>query len=334
MNNKQIIKSIQSEKYNFLRTDNNLKENVILLTVGGSHAYGTENENSDLDIRGIAIENKNCILGLSNFEQFEDKITDTVIYGLKKYINLISNCNPNTIEILGTKKEQIYYINEIGQLLKDNINLFLSKRAVHSFGGYAIAQLRRLENALVRDEYPQAEKEQHILKTIQGQMYHFIDHYKDLTGQTINLYIDKSNKEDYETEIFMDLDLKNYPLRDFKNIYSEMNNIVSEYGKLNHRNNKKDEIHLNKHAMHLIRLYLMGIDILEGNGVNTYRENDRELLLNIRNGKYEYKEIFEMANSYKNRFEYASKNTSLPSQPNYKLIEELVIDMYEKYLKR
>ncbi len=46
---------------------------------------------------------------------------------------------------------------------------------------------------------------------------------------------------------------------------------------VNHRNNKKDELHLNKYAIHLIRLFLMGIEILEGKGINTYRANDKEL---------------------------------------------------------
>ncbi len=42
--------------------------------------------------------------------------------------------------------------------------------------------------------------------------------------------------------------------------------------KLNHRNHKKDEEHLNKHAMHLIRLYLTCIDLLENGVFSTYRE--------------------------------------------------------------
>lgn len=77
-----------------------------------------------------------------------------------------------------------------------------------------------------------------------------------------------------DTEIFIDINLKHYPLRDFKNIYSDMNNIVKDYSKLNHRNSKKDELHLNKHAMHLIRLLVTGTEILEGKGINTYREKE------------------------------------------------------------
>jgi predicted nucleotidyltransferase len=328
MNTAEIKNKINSSEYDFLRTDEHLGDNIILLTVGGSHAYGTNVETSDLDIRGIAVERPKEIIGLSYFEQFEHKESDTTIYSLRKIINLLLNCNPNTIEILGTKQEHIFIINKYGHMLKDNLNLFLSKKAVGSFGGYATAQLRRLQNALARDNYPQVEKEKHILKTIEAAMLTMEDRYKAFTKEEIKLYIDKSHKADMETEIFLNISLKDYPLRDFKNIYAEMNQIVSDYGKLNHRNSKKDVPHLNKHAMHLIRLFLMGIEILEGKGVNTYREKDRQLLLDIRDGKYTYEQIFEMVDDYEKKFKYAGDNTALPEKPDYNKVEELVMDIY------
>lgn len=111
-----------------------------------------------------------------------------------------------------------------------------------------------------------------------------------------------------------------------------MNNIVKDYSKLNHRNSKKDELHLNKHAMHLIRLLVTGSEILEGKGINTYRENERELFLDIRNGKYSYKQIFEMVDDYEKRFKEAAYNTELPLEPNYKRVEELMIEIYSRLL--
>lgn len=63
--------------------------------------------------------------------------------------------------------------------------------------------------------------------------------------------------------------------------------MISTYDKLNHRNHKKDDNHLNKHAMHLIRLYLMCLDILENGDIVTYREKDLDLLMSIRKGDYQ-----------------------------------------------
>lgn len=225
------------------------------------------------------------------------------------------------------------FVINIGQQLRDNVDLFLSKKAINSFGGYATAQLRRLQNALARDNYPQTEKEKHILNTVKTQLSTIEDRYKALDNGILDLYIDKSEKEDIETEIFMNIELKNYPLRDFKNIYTEMSSVVKEYAKLNHRNSKKDELHLNKHAMHLIRLLQMGKEILEGKGVNTYRGNDIPLMLDIRNGKYTYDEIFEMVDKYEKEFQYASENTELPTKPNYHKVEELLMEIYKGVIK-
>jgi len=333
MDIQQLKDKINSEEYEFLRTDPHLGNNILILTTAGSIAYGTNVDTSDVDIRGVTLESKQDIMGLSSFEQFEDRTTDTVIYGLKKFIGLCLNCNPNVLEILGTAPEHLLVITKEGQLLRDNVDLFLSQKAIHSFGNYATAQLRRLQNALARDNYPQVEKEQHILNSILGQMDHLKRIYKTFTNSEINLYIDKSDKKDMDSEIFIDINLKHYPLRDFKNIYSDMNNIIKDYSKLNHRNSKKDELHLNKHAMHLIRLLVTGTEILEGKGVNTYREKERKLFLDIRSGKYSYSEIFEMVDVYEKQFKQAALNTSLPVEPDYRRVEELMIAIYSSRLK-
>ena len=138
----EIKKRLNSPEYNFLYTNKNLGKNIILLTVGGSHAYGTNNEDSDLDIRGCALNSKMQILTNQKFEQFTDKATDTTIYAFNKLISLLCNTNPNTIELLGNKPEHYFYISPIGQELLDNAHMFLSKRAIYSFGGYANQQLR------------------------------------------------------------------------------------------------------------------------------------------------------------------------------------------------
>jgi len=341
MNNNEIIEKLKTTEYDFLRSDKHLGKNIILLTTGGSHAYGTNIESSDLDIRGIAIENKEDILGLSNFEQFTNTDTDTTIYGLKKLFTLILNTNPNTIELLGTKEEQVYVCTKYGKMIKDNLDLFISQRARSSFGGYATAQLRRLQNALARDNYPQPEKEVHILKSIEKQMATFEDRYILITDKSLNLYVDKSSKEDYDSEIFINVNLKNYPLRDLKNMWSEMNGVIDSYDKLNHRNSKKDQIHLNKHSMHLIRLFLMGTEIMEGKGIHTFREKDHDLLMAIRNGDYlttnkdgtlNYSYIFELVDEMEKKFKYACDNSPLPKNPNYKKVEELLMSIYGGWL--
>ena len=105
MNIFEIKAEIKKPEYDFLEKNEHLGKNIILLGLGGSHAYGTNTETSDLDIRGCALNRKNEILTNENFEQFVNEETDTTIYSFNKLISLLSNCNPNTIEILSKRFE-------------------------------------------------------------------------------------------------------------------------------------------------------------------------------------------------------------------------------------
>ena len=244
------------KRYSFLDKEP-LAGNIILLGFGGSYAYGTNNEDSDVDIRGVATHSAEDILTRKGFEQVVNEETDTTIYSLEKIVNLLSNCNPNTIEILGLEPWQYFYVTDIGQALIDNRDMFLSKRAIHSFGGYANSQLRRLENRAART-MEQTKREEFILRSIENAKYTFPTKFFECPEDAIKLYIDKAVNPEYDTEIFMDINLKHYPLRDYKSMWSEMIAIVKEYAKIGARNRKAIERgKLSKHMMHLVRLYLM-----------------------------------------------------------------------------
>lgn len=339
MNLKEIKAKLQSKEYSFLKENSHLKNNIILLGLGGSYAYGTNIETSDLDIRGVALNSKSEILTNENFEQFINNETDTTIYSFNKIITLLTNCNPNTIELLGLKPEHYLFISPIGQELLNNKKLFLSKKAIHSFGGYANQQLRRLDNKAVR-LVSQSKKEQHILNSINNAKYTFKERYFSYPDDAIDLYIDNAIQEDYDTEIFMDINLKHYPLRDYKSMWSEMNNIVKDYSKIGKRNkNAIEHNKLGKHMMHLVRLYIMCLDILEKGEIITYREKEHDFLMDIRKGKYldnnqqPIPEFFEMVNDFEKKLNYAKKHTELPEQPDYKAIKDFVMDVNERVVK-
>ena len=332
-------KVLFSDEYKFLKTNEHLGNNIILIGLGGSYAYGTNTENSDLDVRGCALNTKEEILTNKNFDQFVNEETDTTIYSFNKLASLLSNTNPNTIELMGLKPEHYLYLHPIGKELLDNAHLFLSKKAIHSFGGYANQQLRRME-LLCNRNVSQAQREQFILNTINNAMYDIKQAYQDFTDEEIKLYIDKAVQEGYDTEIFMDVNLKHYPLRDYCSVWNEMKSIVSSYNKIGKRNEKAiTHNKLGKHMMHLIRLYMMCLDILEKEQIITYREAEHDLLMDIRNGKYldsndqPIPEFYEMVDEYEKRLDYAKLNTNLPDNPDYKKINEFVIDVNERVVK-
>lgn len=154
-----------------------------------------------MDIRGCALNSRSDLLGLSNFEQVVHTGTDTTVYSFNKLVSLLLNCNPNTIEMLGCRPEQYMVCTDIGREMIENRKLFLSKRAVNSFGGYANQQLRRLENALARDKLPQARKEEHILNSMKSAVKAFESRYQVFENGGITLYTAESSREDLDREI-------------------------------------------------------------------------------------------------------------------------------------
>ena len=330
---------MNTSEYDFLRTNERLGNRIILLGLGGSHAYGTNNENSDIDFRGITLNLPSDLLGLTEFEQYEDEHTDTVIYSFNKMVRLLLECNPNTCEILGLDEDQYLIKTPLGQELWDHSQLFLSKRAAKSFGGYASAQLRRLQNALARDSMPQSEKERHILNSVSNALDDFNRKFELSQYGDIRLYIDEAVTANYKTEIFVDVNYKHFPLREYDKMWGTMNNVIRDYDKIGKRNHKKDVQHLNKHAMHLIRLFLMAIDILEKGVIKTHRTDDLDLLLKIRNGGF-YKEgdqtfdseFYDILAHYEKRLEKAAKETTLPDHPDMEKIEALMEGINKKAL--
>lgn len=336
----QIKEKLKSAEYDFLRTNENLGSNIILLTLGGSHAYGMDKEDSDVDVRGISLNSKSDILLGANFEQVVDVDTDTTVYSFNKMIQLLTSNNPNTIEQLGCLPQHYFYLSEIGKELLDNRKIFLSQICVHTFGGYASSQLRRMSNKAAR-LVSQTENESYILKSIDNARYEFRNRYYPFEDDNdLKLYIDKSVQEGYDSEIFMDVRLNHYPLRDWTGMWNEMKTIVSSYNKFGRRNEKAvAHDKLGKHMAHLIRLYMMCIDILEKEEIITYREKEHDLLMNIRNGEYldgnrqPIPEFYDLLNEYEKRFEYAKNNTSLPEKPDYKRINDFRISVNERIVK-
>lgn len=323
-------KILDTPPYRFLHKDKHLKSRVCYLTFGGSKAYGTDVPESDTDLRGVTLERPIEIYGNETFEQFEDKETDTVIYGLKKFVSLCKACNPNVIEMLGTKFEHVLEMDKIGMLLRNNAHYFLSKRAYVTFTGYATAQLRRLQNVLCHDASTPSQQEEHLQKSLESMMRKMQQQYEIQDGD-MTFSIDKNGRED-APELITSVHIDCIPLRKFLEINTDITTMLRNYGKLNKRNKKKDLPHLRKHAMHLVRLYLMGIDILEGRGIRTYREDEHDLLMGIRNGSVPFDEVFRMVDTYEDKIKHAYETSKLPDEPNEKAINDMLIEIYKRYL--
>lgn len=325
----EIKALLKTPAYDFLRGDPRLGARTALLTLGGNHAYGTAAEGSDVDIRGFALNSRMALLTGEDFEQVTDTATDTVVYSADKLIRLLSANNPNTIELLGCRPEHYLYLSQAGRLLLDNARLFLSRRVVNAFAGYAGAQLRRLENKTVRTA-ARSQQEKHILRSIERAMLHIKSHCAEFPETALRLYTDAAEREGFDEEIYMDVTLTHYPLRDYVGLWSELNSIVRSYNVMGKRNeNAMSHGKLGKHMMHLVRLYYMCFDILERGEIVTYREKEHDLLMSIRNGAFldendmPTADFAELLNALDKRMERAERETELPAAPDEKRLREL-----------
>lgn len=334
------IKKIVSEspEYSFLNNNPNLidkngNSTIVLLGMGGSYSYGTNRPESDIDVRGVATNSPISLLTGRDFEQVVDVPTDTTIYSLDKVIKLFCESNPNTIELLGLKDEHYLVKTKIGEMLLDNKSIFLSQRVIYTFGGYANAQLRRMENKASRAS-TQEYREENILKSINHAMVDIKTRHPDFGIDAIKLYTDVAMHKDLNRELYLDVVLNHYPLRDYANLHSELMAIVKSYNKNNHRNtNAITHDKLGKHMMHLVRLCLMCFDILERGEIITHREKDLPLLNSIRDGEFldddnlPTREFYDMLDEFDKRFEYAKNNTNLPERVDSDKVMELQFEI-------
>ena len=91
--------------------------------------------------------------------------------------------------------------------------------------------------------------------------------------------------------------------------------------------------------MHLLRLYMMGIDLVSEGKIQTKRIKEHDLLMDIRNGVYldengiPNKHFFKIVDEYKNKFENACKNSVLPDEPDIDKINKFRMEINEKIVK-
>lgn len=300
------------------------KCNPVLVGYGGSISYGTNLPTSDVDIRGIYMNPVDEFIGMNNSEQYQLPGQDTTIYSIRKAFNLLLNCNPNVIEMLGLKPEHYLLLTKEGEMILENRKIFLSKRAAKSFGGYAKAQLNRLMNrsgrALEQLTANEARSMQKAICSIKDN-----EKVKDLKAEEVDgkLYI--SMNESLEVDKFF-------------RIVGALQNVHNDYRDSSRNTKAAENSKLPKHMMHLVRLYIMALDILERQEIVTYREAEHDLLMDIRNGKYleedgltPTKEFSELLQYYEEKFEYAQKHTELPDAPNYKAANELMMECVRKF---
>ncbi len=126
----------------------------IYIAVTGSVSYGLDLEKSDIDGKGIFIQDLNSLMKELKIGQavpfiykssFSTKKEDVVFYELGRYIELIHKNNPNIMEFLENPEDCIVYKHEIWDVLCEELKKYqiLTKKCYYSFHSYAVQQLQK-----------------------------------------------------------------------------------------------------------------------------------------------------------------------------------------------
>lgn len=141
-------------------------ENIILECIVGSHMYGLETEDSDIDVKGIFVLPNDDFLGLKEPSLVKDHTDpDWAYFEIKKFMNLALKMNPTIIELLWSNDYMI--LTPVGKMLVDNREIFLSQIARKTYYGYAKSQLERnYRNASNIGEYRLGKHARHIFRLL------------------------------------------------------------------------------------------------------------------------------------------------------------------------
>jgi uncharacterized protein len=121
-----------------------LESCIIYRCVVGSRAYGLDNDESDIDRRGIYLAPAELEWSLFGApEQFEDNAAQSCYWELQKFILMALKANPNILECLYSPMiEKVTPLSEELLALRQH---FLSQMVFQTFNGYAMSQFKKIE---------------------------------------------------------------------------------------------------------------------------------------------------------------------------------------------
>lgn len=325
---------------------------VIFECLAGSHLYGTNTPESDIDTRGVFIPNIRYITGfLLKVEQLEDKVNDTVYFDIRKFFRLCLDCNPNIIELLFVPESKWLKSSTTWELIVENRHLFLSKKARWTFSGYAYSQLKRIKNHrawLLNPPQKQPERSEfglpeHRKLVSDDQIGAFNVYLRDCLEDIVDMHPLKMQLEDMkETHDMMGLiqlkkQLTEEAMHSIHTITGLSDNIIEAVERekryknamghwnayLNwkkNRNPKRAELERKygydcKHASSLVRLITEGQELLT-TGKITLPRPDAELILAVKNGAWSYDKLIEETEMMDLMFDELYKTSELPHDPN------------------
>ncbi len=343
-----------------------IREPDLLLfdTVSGSHAYGTAIEGSDEDRRGVFVAPRSFVSGLDRIEQVADERSNEVYYEIGHFVSLLLKNNPNALELLAMPEDCVRFKHPAFELLKPAC--FLSKLCAKTFGEYAMGQIRKARGLNKKIVNPQPRQRAGVLDFCnvphgQGSIpvldwlarqnidprhcgLTAVQHasgmfaiYHDPEG----CYRGLVSPNDPDALIFSSVAKEVVPIgwmhfnQDAFRAHCRVHREYWDWVEL--RNDERFATNAqhgrgydSKNLLHTFRLLEMAGEIAK-EGVLHIRRPNREFLLRIRSGTFDYDDVVTRAEEKLAEVLTAFEDSHLPDEPDRKVANALLVEIREMF---
>lgn len=340
-------------------------QHVLFKAISGSHAYGLQHKDSDIDIRGVFVLPKPLFYGLHPTEQINDPTNDVVFYELHKFFSLLIKNNPNMLELLRMPADCIQYRHPLFDELDPS--LFLSRRCKATFAGYAASQIKKARGLNKKIVNPMKKERKTVLDFCyvaedggSVPVRQFLEE-RGLRQENCGL-VNVPNMQGvfalYHSQTYAysgivrgekanDVALSSIPKGELPiglmfynaNGYSVYCKEYRQYWEwVERRNESRYQNTLThgkrydaKNMMHTFRLLHMAEEIASTGDFSVRRTADREFLWEIRRGMFDYEELVDRAAEKMEEIEVLFDRSDLPDTPDEEGLNNLLVELRSKF---
>jgi len=335
-----------------MNADELVKKNLICKVMSGSHSYGTNTEDSDVDMRGIFCADPiNLLTPFFPVKEVEDDTEeDTKYFELSHFVSLLTQQNPNIVEIMWVRSEDIITSTPAYEYLRANREDFLSSKIAYTTSGYAASQMSRIKGHkkwIMNPQPIEAPQERNYINLVQWfgdakmmpsqfDISEFENTHRAISygNHLYGLYEMEGGlfRPDGSLKTNFDGNRETLPMplaviKLNKDVHIKDKDTHGNYWRWKKNRNPvraalEEEYGVDcKHSSHLVRLLRIGHETLTTGKINVYRP-DAEELLAIRNGSMTYDELIEYAEHMDNEIKKAYDNTHLRKKVDIKVAAE------------
>ncbi len=343
---------------------------IVFEVVSGSRAYGTDLPHSDTDLKGVFVLPEADFYGLDYLPQVANDTNDEVFYELRRFVELLLKNNPTALEMLGTPADCVRHRHPLfAGFTAERFLSKLCRLSFAEYASAQIRKARGLNKKINHPEPPARKSvldfcyvtvgagaqpaavwlsQQGVTAAQCGlaNVPHLIDLYA--------LFVDSAPAPGplgyrglvRDADTSQDVQLSAVPkgekpvayLSFNRNGYSAYCRVFREYwdwvAKRNAERYQNTVQHNKnydaKNMLHVFRLLQMALEIAETDALTVRRPN-REFLLQIRRGEFEYEELVSQAEQLVAQVEAAFANSRLPDAPDKAAAQRLLRHVRQRF---